>query len=160
MKEEGLPSKNIEVVTQNANNACHALNSWQRVRAAKLTDNTCHQAPENELSRMDNTVCPTALGRGVHRKTPKQQALASREPSIALTNGQGIPDQLDSNHELYDGIMCMIHVALEDNLHMDPEKSVLAKAGIKLAHPETYVGGSDLEEFKVFIAGILRSQDE
>ena len=27
---------------------------------------------------------------------------------------------------------------------------------MKLDHPETYVGGSDLEEFKVFIAGILR----
>ena len=27
---------------------------------------------------------------------------------------------------------------------------------MKLDHPETYVGSSDLEEFKVFIAGILR----
>ena len=37
-----------------------------------------------------------------------------------------------------------------------PEKSVLAKVGIKLAHPEAYMGGSDLKEFEVFIAGILR----
>ena len=46
----------------------------------------------------------------------------------------------------------MIHVALEDNMHADPEKSVLAKASIKLAHPETYAGGSDLKEFEVFQA--------
>ena len=39
---------------------------------------------------------------------------------------------------------------------MDPEKSMLAKVGVKLAHPETYAGGSDLEEFEVFVAGILR----
>ena len=40
--------------------------------------------------------------------------------------------------------------------HTDPDKSVLMQAGIKLDHPETYTGGSDLEEFEVFIAGILR----
>jgi Retrotransposon gag protein len=39
---------------------------------------------------------------------------------------------------------------------MDPEKSPLAKAGVKLKHPEPYSGGSDLEEFKGFIANILR----
>ena len=50
----------------------------------------------------------------------------------------------------------MIRVALDDNINTNPEKSVLAKVGIKLAHPETYVGGSDLEEFEVFMAGILR----
>jgi len=156
MKEEGFPSKDIEVATQNTNNAHHALNRWQRVRAAGLTGDMCHLASENELQGTDNIVCSMALGRGVHRNTPEQQALTSREPSIALTDGQGIPDQLDGSHELYDGIMCMIHVALEDNMHADPEKSVLAKAGIKLAHLETYVGGLDLEEFEVFIAGILR----
>ena len=50
----------------------------------------------------------------------------------------------------------MIHVALEDNMHTDPEKSMLAKAGVKPAHLETYAGESDLKEFKVFVAGILR----
>ena len=38
----------------------------------------------------------------------------------------------------------------------DPDKSVLMRAGEKLDHPETYAGSSDLEEFEVFIAGILR----
>ena len=50
----------------------------------------------------------------------------------------------------------MIQVALNDNIDMDPEKSMLAKVGIKLAHPETYAGGSDLKEFEVFMEGILR----
>ena len=36
MKEEGLSSKDIEVATQNMNNACHTLNSQKRVRAAGL----------------------------------------------------------------------------------------------------------------------------
>ena len=50
----------------------------------------------------------------------------------------------------------MIHATLAEGQHTDPDKSVLIRAGIKLDHPDTYAGGSDLEEFKVFIAGILR----
>ena len=51
----------------------------------------------------------------------------------------------------------MIHVALNHNIDRDPEKSVLAKVGVKLAHPETlYAGGSDLKEFEVFVTCILR----
>ena len=58
--------------------------------------------------------------------------------------------------EQYDGIAHMIHAVLAEGQHTDPDKSVLTQAGVNLDHPETYVGGSDLEEFKVFIAGILR----
>ena len=50
----------------------------------------------------------------------------------------------------------MIHAALAKGQHTDPDKSVLTQAGIKLDHPETYAGSSDLEEFEVFIAVILR----
>ena len=76
--------------------------------------------------------------------------------SIALTDGQGIPDHIDTPLEQYNGIACMIHAALAEGQHIDPDKSVLTQAGVKLDHPETYVGGSDLEEFEVFIAGNLR----
>ena len=77
-------------------------------------------------------------------------------PFVALTNGQGIPNHIDAPSEQYDGIACMIHAALAKGQHTDPDKSVLTRAGVKLDHPETYAGGSDLEEFEVFIAGILR----
>ena len=50
----------------------------------------------------------------------------------------------------------MIHAMLAEGQYMDPDKSVLIRAGIKLVHTDTYAGGSDLEEFKVFVAGILR----
>ena len=76
--------------------------------------------------------------------------------SVALTDGQGIPDHVDAPSEQYDGIARMICVALAEGQHTDPDKSVLTQAGVKLDHPETYAGGSDLEEFEVFIAGILR----
>ena len=50
----------------------------------------------------------------------------------------------------------MICAALAEGQHTDPDKSVLTQASVKLDHPETYVGGSDLKEFEVFVAGILR----
>ena len=76
--------------------------------------------------------------------------------SVALTDSQGIPNHVDVPSEQYNGIARMIHAALAEGQHTDPDKSVLTRASIKLDHPETYVGGSDLEEFEVFIAGILR----
>ena len=73
-----------------------------------------------------------------------------------MTDGQGIPDHIDTPSEQYNGIAHMIHAALAKGQHTDPDKSVLTRASVKLDHPETYVGGSDLEEFEVFIADILR----
>ena len=75
--------------------------------------------------------------------------------SVALTGSQGIPDHVDVPSEQYNGIACMIHAALAKGQHTDPDKSVLTQASVKLDHPETYMGGADLEEFEVFIAGIL-----
>ena len=76
--------------------------------------------------------------------------------SIVLTKGQGIPNYVDAPSEQYDGIAHMIHAVLAKGQHTDPDKSVLTRAGIKLNHPETYAGSSDLKEFEVFVAGILR----
>ena len=50
----------------------------------------------------------------------------------------------------------MIHAMLAEGQFTDPDKSVLIRAGINWVHPDTYVGGSDFKESKVFIAGILR----
>ena len=86
----------------------------------------------------------------------EQETVHYRRRSVALTDGQGIPNHIDVPSEQYHGIARMIHAALAKGQHTDPDKSVLTRAGIKLDHPETYAGGSDLEEFEVFIASILR----
>ena len=49
----------------------------------------------------------------------------------------------------------MIRAALTKGQHTDPDKSVLTRASVELDHPEMYMGGSDLKEFEVFVAGIL-----
>ena len=68
----------------------------------------------------------------------------------------GHPYYIDAPLEQYDGIAHMICTMLAEGQYTDPDRSVLIRAGIKLVHPDTYAGGSDLEEFEVFIAGILR----
>ena len=73
--------------------------------------------------------------------------------SYTPTEGQGIPDYIDVPSEQYNGIMHMIHAMLAKGQHTDPDKSVLIRASVKLDHPEKC---PDLEEFEVFIAGILR----
>ena len=67
-------------------------------------------------------------------------------------------DNSDGSREPYDGITQVIRIALADAADMDPERSPLAKAGVKLKHPELYSGGSDLEEFEGYIANILRRE--
>ena len=48
-----------------------------------------------------------------------------RGRSVALTDGLGIPDHVDTPSEQYDGIAHMIHAALDNGQHTDPYKSVL-----------------------------------
>jgi Retrotransposon gag protein len=65
-------------------------------------------------------------------------------------------DNSDGSREPYDGITQMIRIALADAVDMVPEKSPLAKTGMKLKHPKPYSGGSDLKEFEGCVANILR----
>ena len=86
----------------------------------------------------------------------EQETVHYHGQSVALTFGQGIPNYVDMPLKQYDGIAHMICTALAEGQHTDPDKSVLTQASINLDHPETYAGGSDLKEFEVFVAGILR----
>jgi Zinc knuckle len=137
--------------------ARRAVESRHRVHNAGLTGNTRHVILPNEGPQR---ACQPATSAGTEPTrlydNPAGAMRQSRERSVALTDGQGILDNTDGSREPYDGITQMIHIALADAADIDPEKSLLAKAGVKLKHPETYSGGSDVEEFEGFIANILR----
>ena len=45
--------------------------------------------------------------------------------SVALTDGQGIPDHINMPSEQYDGIAGTIRAALAEGQNTDPDKSVL-----------------------------------
>ena len=133
--------------------AVQAKNSRYRVQKVGLN------AEARIASPITGTVEPTSnlvMNKGDPQMDMEHETIRYRGWSVALTDGQGIPDHINVPSEQYNGIARMIHAALAEGQHTDPDKSVLTRAGIKLDHPETYVGGSDLEEFEVFIAGILR----
>ena len=133
--------------------AVQAKNSRYRVQKAGLNAEACIASP---TTRMVEPTFNQMMNEGDPQVDMEQETAHYRRRSIALTNSQGIPNHVDMPSEQYDGIAHMICAALAEGQHTYPDKSVLTQAGIKLDHPETYVGGSDLEEFEVFIAGILR----
>ncbi|KIJ24254.1 hypothetical protein M422DRAFT_275010 [Sphaerobolus stellatus SS14] len=57
----------------------------------------------------------------------------------------------------YSGIQQMVRQALQNaSLEDEPEKSFLAKAGVKMGNPPTYGGERNLEKFENWVASILR----
>ena len=133
--------------------AVQAKNSRYQVQKVGLNTEAHIASP------ITRTVEPTfnrTMNEGDPRMDVEHETAHYHGWSVALTDGGGISNHIDAPSEQYNGIARMIHAALAEGQHTDPDKSVLTQASIKLDHPETYTGGSDLEEFKVFIAGILR----
>ncbi|KIJ43567.1 hypothetical protein M422DRAFT_253149, partial [Sphaerobolus stellatus SS14] len=57
----------------------------------------------------------------------------------------------------YSSIQQMVRQALQNaSLEDEPEKSFLAKAGVKMGNPPTYNGECNLEKFENWVASILR----
>ena len=50
----------------------------------------------------------------------------------------------------------MVREAIEANRDFDPNNALLARIGVKFPHPEPYAGEPDIEQFEVFVAGVLR----
>jgi hypothetical protein len=134
-----------------------AVDSQHRVHNTGLTGDTSHIIlPSEGPQRPQQPAIPAGPEPARLYDNPAHAIRQPRERSVTLTDGQGIIDNTDGSREPYDGITQMIRITLADAADMDPEKSPLAKASVKLKHPEPYSGGSVLEEFKGFIANILR----
>jgi hypothetical protein len=137
--------------------ARRAIESRHRMHNAGLTGDTRHVILLSEGPQRTHQPAQSAGPEPARLyDNPARTIRQSRERSVALTDGQGILDNMDGSREPYDMITEMIHITLANTADMDPEKSPLAKAGVKLKHPEPYSGGSDLEEFEGFVANILR----
>jgi hypothetical protein len=134
-----------------------AVESRHRVHNTGLTGDTCHVILPSEGPQRAHQLAPFAGPEPARfYDNPARVIRQSCERSVALTDGQGIMDNSDGSREPHEGITQMIRIALANAADMDPESSPLAKASVKLKHPELYSGGSDLEEFEGFVANILR----
>jgi hypothetical protein len=134
--KEQQPQEELNMVVERNRQSRNTLSSYQRMRVAGLSGDTRHKQRDT-------------LG------VPQESVPFQREQSMPLTFGQGILDQSELI-DPFDSITGMVRVAIEASKGTDPEKSVLAKAGVKVVHPDSYCGGSDLKEFEIFVAGVLR----
>ena len=66
-----------------------------------------------------------AMNEGDPRMDVEHKTAHYRVRSVALTDGQGIPNHVDVPSEQYDGIARMIRTVLAEGQHTDPDKSVL-----------------------------------
>ena len=81
----------------------------------------------------------------------------SRQSTPALSiNAQLDGAVVDMTSE-YSGIQQMVRQALQNaSLEDEPEKSFLAKAGVKMGNPPSYSGERNLEKFENWVASLLR----
>ena len=59
------------------------------------------------------------------------------------------------DHDYHGPIMHMVHSTLEENWEDNPNDSVVAQTRLNISLPEEYSGSSNLEVYKMFVAGIL-----
>jgi hypothetical protein len=136
---------------------CWAVDSHHLVHNVGLIGNTRHVDPPSRGSQRAQQPAMLAGPEPVRLyDNPMCTIRQLRERYTALTDGHGIPDITEGSQEPYDGIIQMIRIALADTADMDLAMSLLVRSGIKLTHPEAYSRGLDLEEFKGFVANILR----
>jgi hypothetical protein len=113
--KEQWPQEELNVAVKQNRQSHNVLSSYQCVRVVGLSGDTHHEQRGT-------------LG------APQESVPFRGEQSAPLTFGQGIPDQPETV-DPFDGVTHMVRVVIESSKDTDPEKSVLAKAGVKMAHP-------------------------
>ena len=102
--------------------AVQAKNSRYQVQKAGLNAEACIASP------ITGTVEPTfnrAMNEGDPRMDMEHKTVHYHGRSVALTDGQGIPNHVDVPSEQYNGIARIIRAALAKGQNTDPDKSVL-----------------------------------
>ena len=102
--------------------AVQAKNSQYQVQKVGLNAEARIASP---TTRMVEPTFNQTMNEGDPRMDMEHETTHYCGRSVALTDGQGIPDHVDAPAEQYDGIACMICAVLAKGQHTDPDKSVL-----------------------------------
>ncbi|KIJ26388.1 hypothetical protein M422DRAFT_272544 [Sphaerobolus stellatus SS14] len=98
---------------------------------------------------------------------PEQQVRFRTDPGGSVNNPSRDTPALSMTAQLdgavvnrtteYSGIQQMVRQAIQNASHeAEPEKSFLAKAGVKMGNPPNYSGERNLEKFENWVASVLR----
>ncbi|KIJ31061.1 hypothetical protein M422DRAFT_267263 [Sphaerobolus stellatus SS14] len=80
-----------------------------------------------------------------------------RQSTPALSTNAQLDGAVVNMTSEYSGIQEMVRQALKNASHEEePEKSFLAKAGVKMGNPPTYNGERNLKRFKTWVANVLQ----
>ncbi|KIJ52430.1 hypothetical protein M422DRAFT_243217 [Sphaerobolus stellatus SS14] len=92
-----------------------------------------------------------------HTPQPEGNAPSVRHGTPALSISAQLDGAVVDMTSEYSGIQQMVRQAVQNASHEEePEKSFLAKAGVKMGSPPTYGGECNLEKFENWVASVLR----
>ena len=101
-----------------------------------------------------------------HNRETDREDRARARPANPLTRAEhtGVTPVRESEAaSLGDGadkLACPIHVMVQEAIDVSwilgPDNNLITHIGVKIPHPEPYLGEADFEKFETFITGILR----
>ncbi|KIJ47418.1 hypothetical protein M422DRAFT_248811 [Sphaerobolus stellatus SS14] len=92
-----------------------------------------------------------------HTPRPEDNAPFGRQDTPALPISAQLDGAVVNMTSKYSGIQQMVRQALQNaSLEDEPEKSFLAKAGVKMGTPPTYSSERNLEKFENWVASLLQ----
>ncbi|KAF8588912.1 hypothetical protein K439DRAFT_1613135 [Ramaria rubella] len=113
-----------------------------------------------ESARIDKDIVNPPVQQDMNSHVPRAHRQIQAIPhavSLAVMDPERRIQEVGGNTSTYvDGVAKMVRAALGKHKDSELDKSMLAKAGVKLPHPVEYAGRADLEEFENFVSGILR----
>ena len=100
--------------------------------------------PTPQFEAGEQITRPVSPIRSIRQDTPARMTPALLDNAISNPTAE------------YSHIQDMVRQALADSPEdTEPEKSILAKAGVKLGSPPTYNGERNLEKFETWVASVL-----
>ncbi|KIJ50189.1 hypothetical protein M422DRAFT_246022 [Sphaerobolus stellatus SS14] len=92
-----------------------------------------------------------------HTPRPEDNVLFGRQGTPTLSISAQLDGAVVNMTSEYSGVQQMVRQVLQNaSLEDEPEKSFLAKAGVKMGTPPTYGGECNLEKFENWVASLLR----
>ncbi|KIJ37805.1 hypothetical protein M422DRAFT_259665 [Sphaerobolus stellatus SS14] len=96
----------------------------------------------------------------VHKARPEADAPLPQQIMSALLMIAQLDGAVVNRATEYSGIQQMVRQAMQNaSQEAEPEKTFLAKAGVKMGNPPTYSGESNLEKFKSWVCLIDEAQE-
>ena len=121
-KDNNLLRQEVSDAENELAKAVQAKNSRYRVQKAGLNTEAHIASP---IIKTVEPMFNRAMNEGDLQMGVEHETAHYHGQSVALTDGQGIPDHVDVPSEQYDGIARMIRTVLAEGQHTDPDKSVL-----------------------------------